>query len=58
MKAVYETYPDDEIKLFYGLSILGTIKEGTPGFERQTVAAKPSEEVRICFMRTGAQSNR
>ena len=45
MKAVYEKYPDDEVKLFYGLSILGTIKEGTPGFDRQTVAAKLFEEV-------------
>jgi len=45
MKAVYEKYPDDEVKLFYGLSILGTIKEGAPGFERQAVAAKLFEEV-------------
>lgn len=45
MKSVYEKYPDDEVKLFYGLSILGTIKEGTPGFERQAVAAKLFEEV-------------
>ena len=45
MKALCEKYPDDEIKLFYGLSILGTIKEGTPGFERQAVAAKLFEEV-------------
>jgi len=45
MKAVYEKYPDDETKLFYGLSILGTIKEGTPGFERQAVAARLFEEV-------------
>jgi tetratricopeptide (TPR) repeat protein len=45
MKVLYEKYPDDEIKLFYGLSILGTIKEGTPGFERQAVAAKLFEEV-------------
>ena len=45
MKAVYEKYPDDEVKLFYGLSILGTVKEGTPGFERQAVAAKLFEEV-------------
>jgi predicted Zn-dependent protease len=45
MKAVYEKYPDDEVKLFYGLSILGTIKEGSPGFERQAVAAKLFEEV-------------
>jgi tetratricopeptide (TPR) repeat protein len=45
MKAIYEKYPDDEVKLFYGLSILGTIREGTPGFERQAVAAKLFEEV-------------
>ena len=45
MKAVYEEYPDDESKLFYGLAILGTIREGTPGFERQSVAARLFEEV-------------
>ena len=45
MRAVYERYPDDETKLFYGLSILGTIREGTPGFERQSVAAGLFEEV-------------
>jgi hypothetical protein len=45
MMAVYEKYPDDESKLFYGLSILGTIKEGTKGFDRQAVAARLFEEV-------------
>jgi tetratricopeptide (TPR) repeat protein len=45
MKAVYEKYPADEVRLFYGLSILGTIREGAPGFERQAVAAKLFEEV-------------
>jgi hypothetical protein len=45
MKAVYEKYPDDEARLFYGLSILGTIKEGTKGFEKQAVAARLFEEV-------------
>ena len=45
MKAVYEQYPDDETKLFYGLAILGTIKEGAKGFERQGVAARLFEEV-------------
>ena len=45
MRAVYEQYPDDETKLFYGLSILGTIREGTPGFARQAVAARLFEEV-------------
>ncbi len=45
MKAVFEKYSDEETKLFYGLSILGTIKEGAPGFERQAVAAGLFEEV-------------
>jgi tetratricopeptide (TPR) repeat protein len=45
MKAVYEKDPDDETKLFYGLSTLGTIKEGTRGFEKQAVAARLFEEV-------------
>lgn len=45
MKAVFEKYPDDETRLFYGLAILGTIKEGAKGFERQGVAAKLFEEV-------------
>jgi hypothetical protein len=45
MKAAYEKYPDDETKLFYGLAILGTIKEGAKGFERQGVAAKLFEDV-------------
>jgi tetratricopeptide (TPR) repeat protein len=45
MKAVYEKYPDDETRLFYGLSILGTIKEGTKGLEKQALAARLFEEV-------------
>jgi tetratricopeptide (TPR) repeat protein len=45
MQAVYEKYPADEVRLFYGLSILGTIREGAPGSERQAVAAKLFEEV-------------
>jgi SAM-dependent methyltransferase len=45
MKALYEKYPDDETGLFYGLSILGTIKEGTRGFDQQAVAAKIFERV-------------
>src|SRR5258705_324825 len=45
MAAAYASFPDDETKLFYGLAILGTIKEGTKGFERQTQAAKLFEEV-------------
>jgi len=31
MAAAYASFPDDETKLFYGLAILGTIKEGTKG---------------------------
>jgi tetratricopeptide (TPR) repeat protein len=45
MATAYAQFPDDETKLFYGLAILGTIKEGTKGFERQEQAAKLFEEV-------------
>jgi tetratricopeptide (TPR) repeat protein len=45
MAAVCAKYPDDETKLFYGLSILGAIPEGTKGFEQQGRAAKLFEEV-------------
>jgi tetratricopeptide (TPR) repeat protein len=45
MKAVYEKYPDDETKLFYGLSILATIKEGGKDLEKQVVATRLFEEV-------------
>src|SRR5882672_4873120 len=45
MAAAYASFPDDETKLFYGLAILGAIKEGTKGFERQTQAARLFEEV-------------
>src|SRR5215467_7701227 len=45
MAAVYAKYPDDETKLFYGLSILGAIPEGSNGFERQGQAAKLFEQV-------------
>ncbi len=45
MATAYAQFPDDETKLFYGLAILGTIKEGTNGFERQALAAKLFEEV-------------
>ena len=45
MSTAYASFPDDETKLFYGLAILGTVKEGTKGFERQTQAAQLFEEV-------------
>jgi hypothetical protein len=45
MAIAYTRFPDDETKLFYGLAILGAIREGTRGFERQAQAAKLFEEV-------------
>jgi tetratricopeptide (TPR) repeat protein len=44
MARAYARFPDDETRLFYGLAILGTIQEGTKGFDRQTQAAKLFEE--------------
>jgi hypothetical protein len=45
MASVYAHYPDDETALFYGLSILGAIREGSSGFEQQAQAAKLFEAV-------------
>jgi hypothetical protein len=45
MAAAYAQYPDDETALFYGLSILGAIPEGSSGFEQQETAAKLFETV-------------
>src|SRR5260370_1919986 len=45
MKAVYAKYPDDETKLFYGLSILSTIKEGGKHLKKQVAATRLFEEV-------------
>jgi tetratricopeptide (TPR) repeat protein len=45
MAAVYAKYPDDETSLFYGLSILGAIPEGSTGFEQQGRAAQIFENV-------------
>jgi tetratricopeptide (TPR) repeat protein len=45
MAAVYAQYPDDETALFYGLSILGAVPEGSQGFEQQGQAAKLFEAV-------------
>ena len=45
MAAAYAAYPDDETTLFYGLALLGTVMEGSKGFERQGLAAKLFEEV-------------
>jgi len=45
MAAAYAKYPDDETKLFYGLSILGAVPEGSEGFEEQEHAAALFEDV-------------
>jgi tetratricopeptide (TPR) repeat protein len=45
MAAVYAKYPDNETKLFYGLSILGAMPEGSKGFAQQEQAAKLFEQV-------------
>ena len=45
MAAAHAAYPDDETSLFYGLSILGTIREGTKGFETQGRAVALFESV-------------
>jgi tetratricopeptide (TPR) repeat protein len=45
MQRAYVQFPDDETALFYGLSILGAIPEGSKGFEEQEKAAKLFEAV-------------
>jgi tetratricopeptide (TPR) repeat protein len=45
MAVTHAKYPDAETKLFYGLSILGTIREGTKGFEMQGRAVDLFESV-------------
>jgi tetratricopeptide (TPR) repeat protein len=45
MSAAYAKYPDDETALFYGLSIIGAIPEGSHGFEQQEKAASLFEAV-------------
>ncbi len=45
MAVAYAQYPDDETTLFYGLSILGAIPEGSHGFAQQEQAAKLFEAV-------------
>ena len=45
MAAVCAKYPDDETKLFYGLSILGAVPEGAEGFDEQQQAAALFEDV-------------
>jgi len=45
MATAYAQYPDDESALFYGLSILGAVPEGSQGFEQQGQAARLFESV-------------
>jgi tetratricopeptide (TPR) repeat protein len=45
MQRTYAQFPDDETALFYGLSILGAIPEGSKGFEEQEKAARLFEAV-------------
>jgi hypothetical protein len=45
MATAYAQYPDDETALFYGLSILGAVAEGSHGFEQQEKAAELFEAV-------------
>ena len=45
MARAYAKFPDDETALFYGLSILGAIPEGSKGFDQQEHAARLFEEV-------------
>ena len=45
MASVHAAYPDDETSLFYGLSILGAVEEGSTGFEPQEHAASLFEDV-------------
>jgi hypothetical protein len=45
MAAAHAKYPDDETGLFYGLSIIGAISEGTKGFETQGRAVALFESV-------------
>jgi hypothetical protein len=47
MAAVYAKYPEDETKLFYALSILGTIEEGSPWSAQQELAARLIEEAYV-----------
>jgi tetratricopeptide (TPR) repeat protein len=45
MASVYTEYPDDETKLFYALSILATIEEGSAWSPQQDLAARLIEQV-------------
>jgi len=46
MARMYAQWPDDdEVAIFYALSLLGTVRPGDTGFRRQAVAASIAEDV-------------
>ena len=46
MAAMYAQYPDDnEVAVFYALSLLGTVRPGDAGFRRQALAASIAQKV-------------
>ncbi|MEZ5290070.1 MAG: hypothetical protein R2745_03230 [Vicinamibacterales bacterium] len=46
MATMHEQWPDDdEVSIFYALSLLGTVRPGDAGFRRQALAASIAEKV-------------
>ena len=46
MARMYERWPnDDEVSIFYALSLLGTVRPGDDGYRRQALAASISQKV-------------
>lgn len=46
MARMHERWPeDDEVSIFYALSLLGTVRPGDQGFRRQALAASISQDV-------------
>ena len=46
MARMYERWPeDDEVSIFYALSLLGTVRPGDDGFRRQALAASISAKI-------------
>ena len=46
MARMYERWPeDDEVSIFYALSLLGTVRRGDDGYRRQALAASISQKI-------------
>lgn len=46
MARMYERWPeDDEVSIFYALSLLGTVRPGDDGYRRQALAASISQKI-------------